>query len=270
MAAEKAAAANQQLLDSSGKIVAPGAQSQAPAQADASLMDILNELRAMRAEMKEDISNVKKDVDTHTAELKSVGERQTNLETENVILRQKIAHLEDQSRVNNLIVGGVPETPGPETWETTEKKVRESLVTTLQMDQGTVDQLSIDRAQRLGRRVGNNTRVIKVSFSTNKDKMAVLRKARTVKPEAPYFREDFSPSVLDARSKLKPGLLAARGRNQQAFLAHDKLIVQNGENKNVYKYDLDRKEVRAVSHTYEDNIQWPTATPEPQADANHR
>ncbi len=223
-------------------------------QADASLMDILNELRAMRAEMKEDLNKVKKDVDTHTAELKNVNEKQTNLEDENAVLKQRISQLEDQNRRNNLIVGGLPETAG-ESWEATEEKVRDALVSDLHMDKDVVTRLSIDRAQRLGKR-GSGNRVIKVTFINSKDKMVVLRKAREVKPDKPYIREDFSPSVLDARTKLKPGLLAARAEGLQAFLAHDKLIVQKDNLKNIYRYDADHKQVKAVFQAFDDGIEW--------------
>ncbi len=65
--------------------------------------------------------------------------------------------------------------------------------------------------------------------------------------------------MLESRSKLKPGLLAARGNNHQAFLAHDKLVVQFEDKKNVYMYDANDKVVKSVSHNFDDNIQWPAA-----------
>ena len=74
-------------------------------------------------------------------------------------------------------------------------------------------------------------------FANYKNKLKVLKKAREVSPNTPYYREDFAPATLEARNKLKPGLLAARANQQQAFLAHDKLIVQQDDRKNVYSYD---------------------------------
>lgn len=86
-------------------------------------------------------------------------------------------------------MGGVPEEPEGETWQRTEEKVKHLQVEDLDLEQGTVDKLSIERAQRLGRRKANGDRVIKVQFANMKDK-EVLKQARTIKTEKPYFRED--------------------------------------------------------------------------------
>jgi len=175
----------------------------------------------------------------------------------------QINYLQDHNRRNNIIVGGIPE-DNAETWETTEDKVKHSLAADLHLEQQLVDGLSIDRAQRVGRRGGNYPRLIKVNFISSKDKQTVLKKAREIKPDKPYFREDFSPAVLESRSKLKPGLLAARGNNQQAFLAHDRLVVQLGDRKNVYMYDANDKVVKSVSHNFDDNIRWAPAEEVPR------
>ncbi len=231
----------------------------APDSPDPSLGDIMTELRAMRAEMRGDVKKVQQDVASNKAHIAEVSDRQTQLEEENRNLRHKVGFLEDHNRRNNLIVGGVPETAGPESWEATEAKVRHSLVSDLRMDNNTVSGLTIDRTQRLGKRAPGTTRPIKVSFITNKDKMLVLKRARELKPETPYIREDFSPSTLEARSKLKPGLLTARANDKQAYLVYDKLIVQCGDKKNVYRYDRNSAQVTTMSHNFDDSIHWPQA-----------
>ncbi len=220
---------------------------------DPSLRDIMTELRSMRAELHNDIKEVQTEVATHTAHLEEVDSRQSRLEEENQGLKQKINQLEDHNRRHNLIMSGIPESAAPEYGDATEAKVRESLVSGLNMDQDTVDRLSIDRAQRLGRK-GAKPRPIKVTFIMSKDKSSVLKKAREVKPETPYVREDFSPAVLEARANLKPGLLAARDAHMQAHLVYDKLIVQKDGKRNVYIYDCKQKTIRALSHTFEDNL----------------
>lgn len=246
----------QQRLDAAGNLIMD--HDNQPA-ANFTLADIMAELRGMRTELRDDINQVKTDVTQNTADINKVNDRQGALERENKVLQDKISQLQDQNRRNNLIVGGLPEEnkAEPETWEETEEKVRQSLVTDLHLDQQVVDRLTIDRAQRVGKRGGNNnSRLIKVNFISSKDKQTVLNKAREVKPDKPYFREDFSPAVLESRSKLKPGLLAAREKHYQAFLAHDKLVIQQEGKKNVYAYNTDEKVVKAVSRNFEDNIQW--------------
>ncbi len=217
------------------------------------------EIRGFRGDMTEDIKQVKEDVNKHTTEIQEMRERQEQLEKHNTALSEKITQLQDYNRRNNLIVGGVPEEPGNESWDMTEEKVKNILIVDLGLNQQVVDRLSIEKAHRLGRRKhGENCRVIKLQFANFKDKEKVLKKAREVKCDKPYFREDFSAEVLDARAKLKPGLIAAREGGLQAFLSNDKLIVQKQEKKNVYRYDRQSKEVVPLSHTFNDNLKWNT------------
>ncbi len=255
----------QMRLDPAGNLLpnptegAGPANSQHAAQAEPqlTLRDIMAELRDMRGEMRQDLNKVKEDVEEHTADIHQMKNKQTDLATENRVLKEHITQLQDYNRRNNLIVGGVPEVDGKETWEETEEKIKQHLVVDLGLGQQVVDRLSIEKAHRLGKRKNKDScRVIKVQFANLKDKERVLRKAREVKIEKPYFREDFSAEVLDARTKLKPGLIAARERELKAVLAHDKLIIQSGDKKNVYKYDCLKKEVKSLAHTFEDHIRW--------------
>ncbi len=134
--------------------------------------------------------------------------------------------------------------------------MRQSIIADLGMAAQAVDKLAIDRASRLGKRRQGGSRPVKVAFANLKDRNSVLRRAHEVKPETPYYREDFSIATLDARTKLKPGLLAARAKNLQAYLSHDKLVVQQGERKNVYKYNQDCKQVKPIARSFDDGIVW--------------
>ncbi len=234
-----------------------GPSNSQPRRGEPTLSDILLEIRGMRGEMKQEITKVKSDVAHNSTEIQQMKDKHAGLEKENRSLQDKITQLQDHNRRNNLIVGGIPEAPGRETWDQTEEKVKHVLSEDLHLDQQAVSNLSIEKAHRLGRRKNDgSSRVIKVQFANWKDKDKVLRKARELRLERPYIREDYSAEVLDARSKLKPGLLAARADQLQAHLSHDKLIVQRGEHKNVYTYDMHSKEISTLSHTFEDNITW--------------
>jgi hypothetical protein len=257
--------AKQTHLDSQGNIMeregAPGSSGSqsAPQNQNPTLFDILSELRAFRQEARDDVKSVRADVDQQGADLRKVEDKQTDLEQENASLKDKISQLEDFNRRNNIIVGGIPEGNGRETWEDVEEKVRQSIIADLGMAAQAVDKLAIDRASRLGKRRQGGSRPVKVAFANLKDKDSVLRRAREVKPETPYFREDFSIATLDARTQLKPGLLAARDKHLQAYLSHDKLVVQQGERKNVYKYNQDCKQVKPIVRSFDDGIVWPNA-----------
>lgn len=233
-------------------------QTQKTPRPDLTLWDIMTELKGMRGELSKDINEVKQDVDNNKTEIQQLKDRQEHLERENKQLTDQITHLQDYNRRNNLIVGGIAEQEGRETKDETEAKVKHHLVADLHIEQQVVDQLSIDKAQRLGQKKNNQTcRVIKVQFSNLKDKERVLKQARARKLEKPYFREDFSAEILDSRSKLRPGLLKAREGDLQTFLAFDKLIVQKDEKKNVYTYDRQTKSIKIITHVFDDKIEWP-------------
>lgn len=218
-------------------------------------------LQQLRAETRQGVNRVKAECNKNTSDIQEMTAKQAELEKENRALKEQIGQLQDHNRRNNLIVGGIPEEPNKETWEQTEEKVRQALVTDLGLDQQTADSISIDRAQRLGKRNANgNPRVIKVHFANLKHKDSVLRKAREKKPQNSWYREDYSPEVLTARTKLKPGLIATRNTDVQAHLANDKLVVQQGNNKNVYCYDHVTKTIKSLTHSFDDGIVWGEGT----------
>ncbi len=241
--------------------------SQPISQCDPTLLAILTELRDMRKEVREDITSVKQRVSEQATDIKQIDDRQTTLEKENSVLQDKIERLEDHNRRLNLIVGGIAEGTDRETretWEEAEEKVRQALIVDLGLDATKVDNIDIEKASRLGKpgKPGERCRVIKVAFTNMKDRDMVLKRAREVKPASPYIREDFSVAVLDARSKLKPGLASARdkSKNLQAFLTHDKLVVQKDGKKNVYRYNRECGQVKPVAHSFDDGIVWQNET----------
>ena len=230
-------------------------------QPEPTLGDIMVELRKMRAELRDDIKGVKTQVKQNSNDIEATKSRQAELEAENRELRerlakaeQRVSQIDDDNRRNNVIVRGLPET-GPETLASTEEKLKDSLVNNLSMEREDVEKLQIDRAQRIGKSE-NGSRLVKVVFANNKDKACVLRKAREVKPQGLYYRDDFKISTLEARNRLKPGLLAARESQYQAHLVHEKLVVQHQDKKNVYIYDPVASTVKALKRSFDDNIQW--------------
>ena len=134
--------------------------------------------------------------------------------------------LQNQSRRNNLRVDGVKEKAG-ETWEETEASLRQVFQRELQIPQQQVDALRIERAHRTGAADTQRDRTIVVKFDCFKDRDAILRAARTVKPRGTYLNEDYSQRVVARRKELIPSMKDARERGKIAYLSFDKLVVKD-------------------------------------------
>ena len=135
-------------------------------------------------------------------------------------------YLENQSRRNNLRVDGVKKKPG-ETWEDTEAALRQIIQRELKLPAEQVDTLKIERAHRTGATTAQRDRTIVVKFSSFKERDAIIREARTVKPRGVYVNEDYSQRVITRRKELLPQMREARERGKVAYLSFDKLIVKD-------------------------------------------
>ena len=101
-------------------------------------------------------------------------------------------NLENQSRRNNLRVDGVKEKPG-QTWEDTEAALRQVVQRELKLATEQVDALQIERAHRTGATTAHRAIVVKLSSFKQRD--AIIRAARTVKPRGVYVNNDYTHSV---------------------------------------------------------------------------
>ena len=110
-----------------------------------------------------------------------------DLERDNKFLKEKVTHLEDQSRRDNLIFYGIPESvDGKETWEESENLVRNVMKDTLKVESADMEGnlgIEIERAHRLPRSHGrhgqqvtteNQPRPIIVKFSRWKHRQKIL------------------------------------------------------------------------------------------------
>ena len=141
-----------------------------------------------------------------------------------VEMTEKGNYLEGQTRRNNLVVDGIPEAQN-ESWKETEDKVRCVINEKLHLDSS---QMVIERAHRTGNPTGysgKRPRPIMIKFLRNKDKMAVLGKAKDLKGTNIYVNEDYTEAVRQKRRELIPAMKAARERGDIAYIRHDKLIV---------------------------------------------
>lgn len=139
-------------------------------------------------------------------------------------------YLEGQSRRNNLVFEGLPESPN-ETWAESEDKVRKLPVENLKM--GPQHAIEMEWAHRTSKPAQNGrSRPMVVKFLRYKNKQAVLTKAKFLKDTGIYINEDYTEAVRQRRRELLPAMRAARGRGDIAYLKHDRLIVHPANQRN--------------------------------------
>lgn len=134
----------------------------------------------------------------------------------------KSDYLEGQSKRKNVIIDGIPESPG-ESWEESEYKVRELLRTELQMDE---ERIEVERAHRMGNgRGADKPRQIVVKFLRFKDKTAVMGRRNRLKGTNIFLNEDYPEAVHQKRKELVPAMKAERSKGNIAYIRYDRLIV---------------------------------------------
>lgn len=140
-----------------------------------------------------------------------------------ISMATKNDYLECQSKRNNIIINGIPETKR-ETWDDTEAKVRKLLAEKLEMDEKKIE---VERAHRTGPPAPpeGRHRPIVVKFLKWKDKAAVMARARKLKGTDIYLNEDYSEAVKQKRKELIPLMKKERENGNIAYIRFDKLIV---------------------------------------------
>ena len=162
-----------------------------------------------------------------------------NLEKQCDDLEDKNEYLENMSRRNNVKIIGLNEDTGNEkTWEDTE----EFVITTIKKKLD-IEGVKIERAHRVGKPRpshrtnpdGSTTKVpprpIIARLSSWKQKEAILKAAREVKPKEIRFYQDLSTRTLEKRAQKIPDLIAERKRGNTAYLVLDKLIIKRPKDK---------------------------------------
>lgn len=185
-------------------------------------------------EVKRSLEFSQREVDELKATLKyvttdAVKHLQSNIEAlqaDNKHWLDKMEYLENQSRRNNIVIDGIPESPD-ESWADSEKKFRGILSEKMKIDQKLIE---IERAHRIGRPSndgeGKRPRSMIVKLCRYKDRQVILSKANHLKGTNIYVNEDFTDAVRQKRKELLPEMRAARARGEWAYLKYDRLIVQ--------------------------------------------
>ena len=184
------------------------------------------EIKASLQYTQKEVDQMKEDVNNNSAQRVVTDRLLQRLDADVRRLDDACDYLENQSRRNNLRIDGVKEKPG-ESWEETEAALRLVVKRDLKLPAGQVDNLQIERAHRTGAATAQRDRTIVVKFNSFKDRDAIIRAARTVKPRGVFVNEDYSQRVVSRRKELLPKMREARENGKIAYLSFDKLVVKD-------------------------------------------
>lgn len=178
------------------------------------------------AELKASLEFSQKDLYDHAVKIKSIEDNVSKIEATMKKHIEKTVYLENQSRRNNLRFEGLLEDDN-ETWDKTEEKVKNALVEKLDF----VSVPKIERAHRTGRpRRHDGTskpRTVVVKFTCYKEKEAILKKARRIRPEGLNIFEDLAEETMEKRRAQLPQLKQAKAEGKLAYFSLDKLIIRD-------------------------------------------
>lgn len=136
-------------------------------------------------------------------------------------ITKKLDYLENQSRRNNIVIHGIPETPS-ESWADTEEKTQDLLRSKF----GFTEEPLIERAHRIGAKKASQQRPVVVKFNSFKDREIVLRNAKNLKGTTISVKDDVSDRVLASRRKQMEKLKEAKNNGKIAYFSLDKLIIK--------------------------------------------
>ena len=199
----------------------------------ANLTKRVDDLVTKIADLKARLEFSQNDIEKHTTQitlldtnLQLAVEEITKLQTLGAKQLEKATYLENQSRRNNVRIEGIVE-ESSESWESTEGKVKEMFTEKLQMDSPS----AIERAHRTGKgKKPDGTpkpRTVVCKLYDWKEREAILKAARRIKPHGIHIYEDLAEETMAKRRELLPKLKRAKEEGKIAYFSYDKLVIKD-------------------------------------------
>ena len=160
------------------------------------LQKVNDNLREQKQKHKEDINELWKDNDQ---------------------LCERLRDLEDRSRRDNLRTDGIAELEN-ETWEQTEEILHNLFKEKLELEN-----ISVERAHRVGNKGKNNKRTIVLKLASFKDKLKIISEARKLKGTNISINEDYSKETLEIRKEKWKEVKELRKNGTMLFWSMTKL-----------------------------------------------
>lgn len=187
----------------------------------------------LRSDIKNDISNeIKYEMslmnDNLNEKLESFKRDQKDLKEEVQKQNKDLQYVDKEIRRKNIVIHGIEENEVETTQnhqavlvETVLQLINNELKTNLTIGE-------IDFIGRIGKKMPNKKRPIKVILTTQRKKMAILS-ARKQMENGSYITEDFPPQVIETRKQLTPLMLEFRKNGKHAIIKYNKLVVDGME-----------------------------------------
>lgn len=209
----------------------PGPMSKAEAEQLGKIERILLELQSGQATVLAKLTGIEKrqadlenKIDGVISKTKVLERRVAHVEESEFKLEAKLDDLENRSRRSNLVFFGVPDNSRKETWEESEKLIRDICKETL-----SIDNVEIERAHRVGAFKDEKNRPIVAHFAGWKARENVRRNAFRFKKTPISVSEDFSPLVQEKRRQLWNYAKEKRqNKENRVYLNYDKVVI-NGQ-----------------------------------------
>ena len=135
-------------------------------------------------------------------------------------LCERLRDLEDRSRRDNLRIDGIAELEN-ETWEQTEEILHNLLKEKLELEN-----ISVERAHRVGNKGKNDKRTIVLKLASFKDKLKIISEARKLKGTNISINEDYSKETLEIRKEKWKEVKELRKNGTYAILVYDKVVIK--------------------------------------------
>ena len=181
------------------------------------VVELTKSLEFTQAEVKEEITNIKDNLNQVKTEIQELGEDVLDPD----YVTNKLIELEDRSRRNNIRIDGIEEEQY-ETWDRCEEKVQKVIKDKL----GIEDEVEIDRCHRMkksGKDRSNNERnslprTIICRLLRFKDKQRIIQSSKKLKNTGIFIYEDFCKDTMDLRKQLWEKVLEHRANNKISYL----------------------------------------------------
>ena len=135
-------------------------------------------------------------------------------------LCERLRDLEDRSRRDNLRIDGIAELEN-ETWEQTEEILHNLFKEKLELEN-----ISVERAHRVGNKGKNKKRTIVLKLASFKDKLKIISEARKLKGTNISINEDYSKETLEIRKEKWKEVKQLRKNGTYAILVYDKVVIK--------------------------------------------
>ena len=108
-----------------------------------------------------------------------------------------------------------------ETWEQTEEILQNLFKEKLQLEN-----ISVERAHRVGNKEKNNKRTIVLKSASFKDKLKIISEARKLKGTNISINEDYSKETLEIRKEKWKEVNELRKNGTYAILVYNKVVIK--------------------------------------------